>query len=69
MKVRRLLALLEEEFGPVEGARPKLTIVRSQDHKELAPERQKYVHSSALETMLAFREAHPERFVKTQAGG
>lgn len=27
VKVRRLLALLEKEFGPIEGARPKLRLV------------------------------------------
>lgn len=37
VKVRRLMALLEKELGPVAGARPKLQLVARGSVKELAP--------------------------------
>lgn len=37
VEVRRVMALLEKAFGPVEGAKPRLRVVGAGSVNELAP--------------------------------
>ncbi|KZC17039.1 hypothetical protein RHOFW510R12_01405 [Rhodanobacter sp. FW510-R12] len=48
IKVRRLMALLEREFGPVEGAKPKLTIVKDLVHTKAATSERPAIFASGL---------------------
>lgn len=46
--MRRLMALLEKEFGPVEGAKPKLTIVKDLVHAKAAARGRPAIFASGL---------------------
>lgn len=46
--MRRLMALLEMEFGPVEGAKPKLTIVKDLVHAKTAASERPTIFASGL---------------------
>jgi hypothetical protein len=68
IEVRRLMALLEREFGPVEGARPRLRLVAGGSVKALAavndPPR-RYLRPTEARKVYGY----PGEGMKTGSGG
>jgi hypothetical protein len=66
-KKRRLLTILEQEFGPVAvGARPKLAVIQTGSVKNVAPNRPQHVRLTPQERL---DEWHRLNQVKLNAGG